>query len=271
MKHRIIIFFTFIVVLTSMAMSNARAEEGSDAATPEVPQANHNRDYLYLTAQRDTLSPSGSGGGGGIEWTRSNASGRMSGTAGLSRLNLAGSSVSYLKLGAFWKHENGAAYHVEARGGSGNQSGSTFDYQMLKGGITLPLLARLSLDLEDEYTHVARTEANLLKSTVNYVPLPWLGTVVKYQETTGGSFHMDFLSGELDLYIKGMKIYGGYGSGRYVLNQNLIPNNTVLDTRERFYGIKLPLGSSELDLIWDLITQPGTQRKSVTVGLKVPY
>jgi len=265
------IFSALVAALMSMAMGNVQAEEKPDAASPEVLEAGHNKNYLYLTGEQDSLSPAGSGGGGGIEWTHSNAPKKMSTTLGFSRLNLAGSSVSYLKLGAFWKHENGVAYHVEARGGSGNQSGSSFDYRMLKGGITFLLLDRLSLDLEDEYIHVAQTEANLLRSTVNYVPLPWLGTVVKYQETTGGSFRMDFLSGELDLYIKGIKIYGGYGSGRYVLNQNFIPNSTVLNTQEKFYGIKFPIGSSELDLIWDLISQPGTQRKSVTLGLKVPF
>ncbi|MFH2140366.1 MAG: cobalamin-dependent protein [Pseudomonadota bacterium] len=144
-------------------------------------------------------------------------------------------------------------------------------YQIIKGGLTFPVLARLSLDLEDEYIHVAQSETNLLKSTVNYVPLSWLGTVVKYQRTTGGSFRMNFFSGELDLYIKEMKIYAGYGSGSYVLNQNFIPNSLVFNTQEEFYGIKFPIGSNELDLIWDLISQPGSQRRSATLGLKAPF
>lgn len=271
MMNRKIIFSTLVVALLAMGTGNVWAEERTDSASTEILEAGHNKNYLYLTGEKDSLSPTGSGGGGGIEWTHSNTPRKMSTTLGYSRLNLAGSSVGYLKLGAFWKHENGVAYHVEARGGAGKQSGNAFDYQVLKGGITFPLLERLSLDLEDEYIHVAQTEINLLKSTVNYVPLPWLGTVVKYQETTGGSFRMDFLSGELDVYIKGMKIYGGYGSGSYVLNQNFIPNSLVLNSQEKFYGIKFPISTNELDLIWDSISQPGTQRRSVTLGLKVPF
>lgn len=266
------ILLAFVLALLAMATGNVRAQEITDTTRSEILEADESRNYLYLTGEKDSLSPAGSGGSGSIEWVHSITPRKMSTTLGFSRLNLAGSSVSYLKLGAYWEHENGVAYHVEARGGSGNQSGgSSFGYQIIKGGLTFPVLARLSLDLEDEYIHVAQSETNLLKSTVSYVPLSWLGTVVKYQGTTGGSFRMNFFSGELDLYIKEMKIYAGYGSGSYVLNQNFIPNSLVFNTQEKFYGIKFPIGSNELDLIWDLISQPGSQRRSVTLGLKAPF
>lgn len=268
MKPCIGIQGAFAVLLAFMAAGNVRAEEGAGPAVPGTPEAGRN-DYLYLSGEQDSLSPSGSGGGGGVEWAHSVVPGKMSTLLGYSRLNLAGSSVSYLKLGAFWKGESGLVYHADARSGTGSQSGSSFGYRMVKGGITFPVFARLSLDLEDEYTSVDRTRANLVKTTVNYVPLTWLGTVVKYQGTTSGSYQMSFSSGELDLYVESMKIYAGYGSGRYVLNQN-IPNTSAFNTQEKFCGIKLPVGAAELDLIWDLIAQPGSRRKTVTLGLKVP-
>lgn len=264
-------FSALLLAILAMAAGNALAEEKAGSVTPEVRGAANSKDYLYLTGEKDSLSPTGSGGGGGIEWTHSITPGKLSTTLGYSRLNLAGSSVSYLKLGAFWKGASEVAYHVEARGGSGNQSTGSFGYRVIKGGITFPVLERLSLDLEDEYIHVAQTKANLVKSTVNYVPLAWLGAVAKYQGTTGGTFRMSFLSGELDLYIKEMKIYGGYGSGSYIFHQNFIPDSLVLNTQEKFYGIKFPIGTSELDLIWDSISQPGARRRTVTLGLKVPF
>ncbi len=263
--------WALVALLVSMTMGSARAGEETGSAIPEIRKAGGN-DYIYLTGEQDSLSPTGSGGGGGIEWTHAVVPQKMSATLGYSRLNLAGSSVSYLKLGAFWKHESGVVYHADARNGTGNQQGgSSFGYRMLKGGATFPVLEKLSVDLEDEYTDVDHTWANLVRTSVNYVPLTWLGAVVKYQGTTSGSFQMSFGSGELDFYVRGMKIYGGYGSGRYVLNQNFIPNSSAFNTQEKYCGIKFPVGSSELDLIWDVISQPGTQRKTVTLGLKVPY
>lgn len=270
MRNRTMVLAALLVALAAMAARDAGAAEG-DSASSAAGDAGKGKDYVYVTGEQDSLSPSGSGAGGGIDWIHSIAHGRMSTTLGYARLNLAGSTVGYLKLGAHWQNESKLAYYVEARGGAGNQSTGPFDYQTLKGGLVFPVVERLSLGLEDEYLHVAQTKANLVKSTMTYVPLTWFGTVVKYQGTTAGTVTMNFLSGELDFYVNGLKIYGGYGSGNYILNQNFAPvANVVLKTQEVFYGVKFPLGTNEVDIILDSISQPGSKRRSLILGWKFP-
>lgn len=269
MKDSINIFAVFVISLMAMATDETLAEAMTGSASSEIPGAANNKDYFYLSGEKDALSPTGSGGGGSVEWTHSMTP-KLKTSLGYSRLNIAGSNVNYLKLGAYWKGESAVAYHVEARGGAGNQNAASFGYQTLKGGIAFPLREKLSLELEDEYIRADQTSVNLVKSTITYVPLAWLGGVAKYQVSTGGSIRMNSLSGELDFYVNGMKIYGGYSSGSYFLNQDFILNSSVLNTAEQYYGIKFPVSSNEVDLIWNSISQPGTQKRSVTFAIKAP-
>lgn len=244
-----------------MPMGIALAEEEPVAIGPS-------RGYLYLMGWQDSLTPVGSGGGASIEWLDSLLP-EVTLDLGLAKSDLAGASVSYIKLGGYWKSGSGIAYHLETRVGSGSQNNTSFSYQIIKGGLSFSLAERLSLELEDEYLHVAQTEVNLVKPSLTYVPLSWLGMVVKYQRSMGGNISINFLSGELDFYIERLKIYGGYGSGSSVLDQNIITGGAFV-TEERFYGISFPLGAYQVDLILDSISQPGIEKSSATLGWKIP-
>ena len=256
--HRTIIHGRRAALIFGLALAAAHAQADQDT--------------LYVTAQADSMSTAGDGGGAAVEWQRT-LSDRAGINLGALSYSLAGSRWTYGKVIGHLKAHEKATLYGEIDGGAGRREGEGFTYQVYKAGMITTLVAgRLFLDLEDQYLHVDVTKENLVKGGVVVVPVPSLTAAVSYYVSTAGTADSRFLSGRLDTHGRRTGSFAGFTVGRSSPERFNIITSTdeAQHSNELYVGTSIPAGSNMITLVLDRLRIADETKHTFSVTWKLP-
>ena len=228
-------------------------------------------DRLTFSANGETLTDTSGGGGASVGWLHNFSPDALLGVGveyqAIANAHWTVGSISGAYIGGDARRRWNLSGNF--RKGSGWNGARSFDYQDASVGASIPLIQKLSMQLEDRQIDIDTAHGNLPKIGVSFLVNPRLLTSVSYARSIGGNLGTEITTGRVDYYIGRFHLIGGgaFGSADpIVLNLATrihLPSRTL---KEGFAGFGRTSTNFEWQLLGDYQKLASSERVTVTLS-----
>jgi len=213
-------------------------------------------DRITVAASGETLTGTNGGGGAQGSWVH-NFSPNVIGGLGIDYQAIANAHWTFGSVnGAYVWGAPGRRWSVygEAHIGSGFNGTRNFDYQDGSAGIAIPVVPKLTLQLEDRQIAIDTARGNMPKAQLSYLFSPTVQGSISHAHSVSGNLGTRISTARLDLYPRKIHFIAGGAYGTVdpvVLNLVGVNQAPSQDLREGFVGIGHTSPRSEWLLLGD--------------------
>jgi len=233
-------------------------------------------DRLTLSASGETLTGTNGGGIAEGSWVHTFTPDAIGGI-GANYQAIANAHWAFGSAnGAYLWGDAGRRWSLygEAHIGSGWNGRRNFDYQDGSLGLSIPVLPKLTLQLEDRQIGIDTARGNMPKAQLSYVVTPTLQVSASHARSVGGNLGTRITTGRLDSYQRSIHFIAGGAFGTVdplVLGGLGLNQPPGQDLREGFLGIGHTASRSEWLLLGDYQRLSSSLSRSERFTLTLSY